>query len=80
MCSSDLMLEARAARSARRLRANAGSLNMPGSPSFHEGANDNETGPNVPPPPGVFLTTSVGSFSLNFSCITSFANEIVGMQ
>ena len=45
------MLEARAAR---RLRANASSLNMPGSPSFHEGANDDEAGPSVPPPPGMF--------------------------
>ena len=45
------MLEA---RSARRLRANADSLNMPGSPSFHEGANDDEAGHSVPPPPGMF--------------------------
>ena len=42
------MVEARAARAARRLRAHAGGL-MPGSPSFNERANDDEAGPNVPP-------------------------------
>ena len=44
------MVEARAARAARRLRAHVGGL-MPGSPSFDEGANDDEAGPSVPPPP-----------------------------
>ena len=44
------MVDARAARAARRLRAHAGGL-MPGSPSVDEGANDDEAGPNVPPPP-----------------------------
>ena len=43
------MVEARAARAARRLRAHAGGL-MPGSPSFDEGANDDELGTSVPPP------------------------------
>ena len=48
------MLEARAAKQARRLRAHAGGLNMPASPSFDEGANDDEAGPSAPPPPDMF--------------------------
>ena len=45
------MLEGRAAR---RLRAHGGGLNMPGSPSFDEGANNDEAGPNAPPPLAYF--------------------------
>ena len=38
------------ARTTRRLRTHAGGL-MSGSPFFDEGANDDEAGTSVPPPP-----------------------------
>ena len=47
------MVQARAAKAARRWHAHAADLNMPGSPSFTEGANDDEAGPSMPPPSGM---------------------------
>ena len=42
------------ARSERRWHAHAADLNMSGSVSFAEGANDDDVGPSVSPPPGMF--------------------------
>ena len=43
-----------AARAQRCWRAHAAGLNIPSSPSFDKGANDDEAGPSMPPPPVMF--------------------------